>query len=1113
MLEESSIHIYRGDAPSSSGQASVSVTPPKDNSPSDNYRITTDSSPKDLKKLTVKLSRITPDQITDLIHSPKKELITSSKFYSKSKVDVEPVHTPVYAETNSRNDSSSKKDSKKRIPEKTVSKNLFVTSTLPDDFTPELISQLAADGCDLAGVLTGRKSRNLIKQQLPRKAAPESSSGSSEDEPETNNKIFKSRNEPRSINNPNNKEKLKVDLSEPNENPSFKRFTQTLEDLVEAYEQDMIGQSGDDQIDSDITNILTPKICTDLVQEAFKLNSYSIMYLARKEHLIKLQNLLYFSIKDGINSLQLVNEDASDNLEQEKYLRNLLIEKLLKASDCAIISLIIMTSNKMAKEVLIEDVIEQITQFTKLHLTETLFPSYDVVYKTSNDSKPSSKRKLVNQFNANSSSSSNSLLHGNKNKHMHHFYNKMREILSLLGKLVTITDLTDTIVITLSSLAVMCFFVENINELQLEALKVLTGIFTKYSKHRQLVLDDILGSLIKLNSGKRHAKLYKCHNGDSIQMFTALVLQLIQCEVSPIQQNDALFDLKESHLITAYEDASQTAKKFLSLFFSKCKTKQADSDLRPIFENFIQDLLVTVNKPEWPVSEIILNLLGIILVTQIQSESSDVGSRVNSLEYLGQIVSQLRKDSLEYQKNPEKVLQVLGKLSDKTIEINDKPNLFILQKSLISYLDSLESNDSALKYSKYFLLGQWLKELNQMTHEGNQEEHGADRVDKHNEIEEMRKNIYCLIEASDQVRSEQQNNILLDTNEAFILSKYLCSLKKTLDKNFDYYLVNILSLSGGASDSNTPTQVRSKAIKCLSLIIEADPQILLKQKVFACVQANFLHQTISVREASVDLIGRFITLKPELTHHYYKLLSDRILDVGVSVRKRAIKIFRDVCLNQSDFEHFSEICVKILRRINDEEAIKKLVIEMFYSIWFAPISGRELLLKRVFNIIDVVSELSPAAGNAQNTEIFEQLFNSLLATPNSAKEANLKEEPNVQISNEQEAQIARGKEVIKSCKQIVNCLIENVLNTEANASSPETYKRLVASFSTLHLLSKIKPENFVNHAEILLPYLNIKPTVIIKTKSLLICGLMKVFLFFLSVFVSQCFQKFYFILN
>ena len=37
---------------------------------------------------------------------------------------------------------------------------------------------------------------------------------------------------------------------------------------------------------------------------------------------------------------------------------------------------------------------------------------------------------------------------------------------------------------------------------------------------------------------------------------------------------------------------------------------KGEEDYRPLFENFVQDLLATVNKPEWPAAELILSLLG-----------------------------------------------------------------------------------------------------------------------------------------------------------------------------------------------------------------------------------------------------------------------------------------------------------------------------------------------------------------------------------------------------------------------------------------------------------------------------------------------------------------------
>lgn len=48
-------------------------------------------------------------------------------------------------------------------------------------------------------------------------------------------------------------------------------------------------------------------------------------------------------------------------------------------------------------------------------------------------------------------------------------------------------------------------------------------------------------------------------------------------------------------------------------FLSRCTVK-GEEDYRPLFENFVQDLLSTVNKPEWPSSELLLSLLGRILV-------------------------------------------------------------------------------------------------------------------------------------------------------------------------------------------------------------------------------------------------------------------------------------------------------------------------------------------------------------------------------------------------------------------------------------------------------------------------------------------------------------------
>ena len=62
-----------------------------------------------------------------------------------------------------------------------------------------------------------------------------------------------------------------------------------------------------------------------------------------------------------------------------------------------------------------------------------------------------------------------------------------------------------------------------------------------------------------------------------------------------------------------------------------------------MFENFVQDLLTAVNKPEWPAAEVMLWLLGSLLISQFGNKSIDMSLRISSIDYLGIIASRLRK--------------------------------------------------------------------------------------------------------------------------------------------------------------------------------------------------------------------------------------------------------------------------------------------------------------------------------------------------------------------------------------------------------------------------------------------------------------------------------------
>ncbi|CAF0816247.1 unnamed protein product [Brachionus calyciflorus] len=267
-------------------------------SESQSYKIVSDPN-----KLCVKLTRIdSPKKKEEL-----KDTIKTSSFYSTTKTNANQINSPKLGKKSERIDTKS-------------------NIALPDGFTPELIQQLAAEGYDVTGS-AGRKSRNLKYQTESISTSAKKLLDSSSDDSDTNNDDnykFKSKKDSKLSNTPsknqigarvnNNIIKKKVDLSDPLEHPSYKRFTQILDDLLDSYEQDLQQMSlnknkeseekqgeirkeeQDDEIPSEY--LLSRQVCADLVQEAFKLHTYSIMNLIKKENLFKLQNLLFYNIKD-----------------------------------------------------------------------------------------------------------------------------------------------------------------------------------------------------------------------------------------------------------------------------------------------------------------------------------------------------------------------------------------------------------------------------------------------------------------------------------------------------------------------------------------------------------------------------------------------------------------------------------------------------------------------------------------------------------------------------------------------------------------------------------------------------------------------------------------------
>ncbi|CAG9828593.1 unnamed protein product [Diabrotica balteata] len=887
----------------------------------------------------------------------------------------------------------------------------------------------------------------------------------------------------------------KLSQEELMETNTYHKFNKSIEHVLRSGEDIDVADIGEDGMIQE-EYLLGRNVMQELCTEAAKLKILGAMEMIPTEKLTRLLNILELNIRGG-DRVSPISDEDNESIRQ-LWLETAM-ERVMGAADACLVCMYIMTSRNMSKRVYLEEVIDRVVLYIKYQLHNTIFPSFDSTYRLDNKKKDGRRKK-------NTQVSEKGILV---------LYTKISELVNLLAELLNIQILTDTSVLHASSMGVSPFFAENVSELQLACLKLVTTIFTKYETHRRLLLDDILASIARLPSTKRSLRTYRLNSEEHIQMLTALVLQLIQCVVAlpdnflqkegRDKSNDKVPSKVDTDILICnkYEKATSTAGTFLTVFLNKCGNKQEDIDYRPLFENFVQDLLSTVNKPEWPATELLLCLLGKMLVKNFSNKGTDMSLRVASLDYLGVVAAKLRKDSVLSRCKLNTIDQMIKDIkqeeqkdSDEKVSKNKKKNNVVtndheraqfLQRVLLDFLAVNAQNDEAYKYARHFYIAQWYKEAvsektqlamgdkkNNSSREHNhrskryrdeendesEEETEKDKKSSEQEnterfaqIDEKKKFLLSKIKPFQETISSgnrvQVFQTYIDYSSAELIAQFLAS-KRYFSQSFDQYLKAILIVL-----KETSIAIRTKAMKCLTMIVEADPSVLGRHDMQMGVNHSFLDHSTSVREAAVDLVGKFVLSRPELISTYYEMLSARILDTGVSVRKRVIKILKDICIECPEFPKIPEICVKMIRRVNDEEGIKKLVMEVFQNMWFTPTKDSSLL-RKVMNITDVV-----ASSKEIGLEWFEQLLVSLFK-PKEDKDDSTK------------VMTEPPKALLLACRQIVDCLIENVLSLEENTDNSGSSQRLVACLTTLHLFAKIRPQLLVKHASTLQPYLGLK---------------------------------------
>lgn len=108
-------------------------------------------------------------------------------------------------------------------------------------------------------------------------------------------------------------------------------------------------------------------------------------------------------------------------------------------------------------------------------------------------------------------------------------------------------------------------------------------------------------------------------------------------------------------------------------------------------------------------------------------------------------------------------------------------------------------------------------------------------------------------------------------------------------------------------------------MRAVSHVIAQDPSLFQQEYVRRGIESRMLDASPAVRDASVELVGRYVVGNPTLAMQYLPRICDRIADSGLSVRRRVVKLLKVLFGVIEDESARVDICRRLVCRVLDED--------------------------------------------------------------------------------------------------------------------------------------------------------------------------------------------------
>ncbi|KAI4727611.1 hypothetical protein E4T49_04666 [Aureobasidium sp. EXF-10728] len=627
-------------------------------------------------------------------------------------------------------------------------------------------------------------------------------------------------------------------------------------------------------------------------------------------------------------------------------------------------------------------------------------------------------------------------------------------VIKLLGDLIAKTDVDERVIVSAEFICKTLVFVENATSekdsalgiqrfetARRAAMDVLAKIFARYPEQRQSIFDEILTSLEKLPVGRQSARQFKLVDAKPIQLVSALLMRLVQTSATrmeiktkPVRDGDDaekdeedpessdqdadadedsdfdgeterkrskpkprpkkrtsegpedLASITNPLYEAAYRDAHYVVNYMVQRALTS--TKSGDQPYRNLLDIFTEDFLSVLGNTDWPAAEMFLRVLLAKMFELSENHKGSAPSKAMALELMGGMatrITELRLQAQSAARHPNvdrseitaKLLQLHENILAEQIEEDELLSFDGPYRIILEYLQARGTDDTELLTARGYHTVQWAKQVLQLS-EGSV---------KSTKLEER---LAFMIKDSGWLETEYDFKQVSTEDGRF--AAVLMTMNLPFCRAFNKIFSKLLGTMAGDQAS-----LRSKSLKSIEQLLEMDPTVLDQgtffiNSIIRCLADN----STQVRDSALGLIAKCLSLRPKLDTMLYERVIMRAQDANLHVRKRAMKMLKDMYLRNDALNVKALIADTLINRVTDtDESIVELARHTFEDIWMTPfhaISGsdtdtvkKKLRLREqtslVINIVKRKTETTEA--------VLPELLQQILSEKSKAAKANI----------------------------------------------------------------------------------------------------------------------------